>query len=343
MRALILHGPRDLRLQEVEEPTPGPGEVVVEVDYAMTCATDGKILRNGRHPALPPMPAAFGHEATGHVVAVGTGLSWPVVGDAVVIANSAPCGTCFFCTRDRSSLCESLVYLWGTYAERVLVPAPIVAVNLLPRPAGLDPRLAAMIEPLACAIRGVQRSQAADGDTVVIVGGGVQGQFLTACLARRGCQVIVCDPHGERRERALRFGAVRALDAPRDDAGVRRVRAETPGGRGADVVFEAVGRPETWQIAVGLARSAGEVNLYGGSPPGSTVTFPTEPLHYAEVSIQGSYHHTPQAVRDALALLVESAAPFAELVGEPVGLEEVATVLAESGAKRPVVPSVATT
>ncbi len=335
---MILHGPGDLRLQEVADPSPAPGEVVLQVDYAMTCATDAKMLRHGRHPALPEPPAPFGHEATGHVVAVGEGVAWPSVGDAVVVANSAPCGDCFYCLRERPSLCESLVYLWGAFAERVLVPARIVAINMLARPDGLDPRLAAMIEPLACAIRGVQQSQAAHGDMVVIVGGGVQGQLLTACLARRGCQVIVCDPHQDRRDRALRFGAVRALDAPRDDADVRSVRAETPGGRGADVVFEAVGRPETWQVAVGLVRPAGEVNLYGGCPPGSTVTLPTERLHYHELRIQGSYHHTPEAVREALALLVESAAPFAELIGEPIGLAEVATVLGESGVKRPVVP-----
>lgn len=335
---MILHGPGDLRLQEVADPSPAPGEVVLQVDYAMTCATDAKMLRHGRHPALPEPPAPFGHEATGHVVAVGDGVTWPAVGDAVVVANSAPCGVCFYCLRERPSLCESLVYLWGAFAERVLVPARIVAVNMLARPDGLDPRLAAMIEPLACAIRGVQQSQAAHGDTVVIVGGGVQGQLLTACLARRGCQVVVCDPHQDRRDRALRFGAVRALDAPRDDADVQSVRAETPGGRGADVVFEAVGRLETWQVAVELARPAGEVNLYGGCPPGSTVTLPTERLHYHELRLQGSYHHTPEAVREALALLVDSAAPFAELVGEPIGLAEVATVLAESGVKRPVVP-----
>ncbi len=335
---MILHGPGDLRLQEVADPSPAPGEVVLQVDYAMTCATDAKMLRHGRHPALPEPPAPFGHEATGHVVAVGEGVAWPAVGDAVVVANSAPCGDCFYCLRERPSLCESLVYLWGAFAERMLVPARIVAINMLARPDGLDPRLAAMIEPLACAIRGVQQSQAAHGDTVVIVGGGVQGQLLTACLARRGCQVVVCDPHQDRRDRALRFGAVRALHAPRDDADVRSVRVETPGGRGADVVFEAVGRPETWQVAVGLVRPAGEVNLHGGCPPGSTVTLPTERLHYHELRIQGSYHHTPEAVREALALLVESAAPFAELVGEPIGLAEVATVLSESGVKRPVVP-----
>lgn len=339
MRALILYGPGDLRLEDVPAPVPAPGEVVLDVEYAMTCATDAKMLRNGRHPALPDPPAPFGHEATGRVASVGPGVDGFAVGDAVVVANSAPCGGCFFCGRGRPSLCESLVYLSGAFAERLRVPARIVATNMLPRPPVLDPRLAPMIEPLACAIRGAERSEAGEGDTVVILGGGVQGQFLTACLARRGCQVLVCDPHPDRRELALRFGAARAVEAPRDAEGVAAVVSATPGGRGADVVFEAVGRPETWQTAVALARPGGEVNLYGGCPVGTSVTLPTGPLHYGELRIQGSYHHTPAAVRAALEMLTAGATPFGDLVGETVGLEDVPTVLAESGAKRPVVPS----
>ena len=338
MRALILHGPGDLRLDEVPEPQPAPGEVVLDVEYAMTCATDAKMLRNGRHPALPDPPAPFGHEATGRICAVGAGVDGFAMGDPVVVANSAPCGECFFCRRDRPSLCESLVYLSGAFAERLRVPARIVAKNMLRRPDILDPRLAAMIEPLACAIRGVERSEAGDGDTVIVLGGGVQGQFLTACLARRGCRVVLCDPHPGRRASALRFGAERVADALRDHGGIQAVRAETPGGRGADVVFEAVGRPETWQMAAALARPGGEVNLYGGCPAGSAVTFPTEPLHYGELRLQGSYHHTPAAVRAALDMLTAGLAPFADLVGETVGLDEVPTVLAVSGAKRPVDP-----
>jgi L-iditol 2-dehydrogenase len=339
MRALILHGPGDLRLEEVPDPVPGPGEVVLRVEYAMTCATDAKMLRNGSHPALPPVPAPFGHEATGVVAAVGAGVRGVALGDAVVVANSAPCGVCFSCGRGRPGLCESLVYLWGAFAERLLVPARIVERNLIARPPDLDPRLASMIEPLACAVRGVERSDAGRGDTVVVLGGGVQGQFLTACLSARGCEVVVCDPHESNRRRAVRFGAADVRDAPRDDAGIASVRAATPGGRGADVVFEAVGRPETWQAAVAIARRGGEVNLYGGCAPGSVVTFPTGPLHYDELTIKGSYHHTPETVRGALALLRSGRIPFDELVGGTVGLAEVPTVLAASGPKRPVDPS----
>ncbi len=338
VRALILHGADDLRLETVPDPTPGPGELVLRTECAMTCATDAKIMRHGGHPAFPALPAPMGHEVTGEVVAVGAGVTAVSVGDRVVAANSAPCGDCRGCARGRPGLCDDLSYLWGTFADYVRVPARIVAVNTIPRPPGLPLELAPLIEPLACAIHGVDRSAAAAGEQVVVLGGGVQGQFLTACLAARGCQVTVCDPHPERRARALRFGAVRALDAPHDDREAAVVASELAGGRGADVVFEAIGRPETWQLAVAIAGRGGEVNLYGGCRAGTTVTLPTQPIHYDELRLQGSYHHTPQTVRAALAMLVAGVAPFGELIGPPVGLAGVGAVLATSGPKRPVVP-----
>jgi L-iditol 2-dehydrogenase len=105
------------------------------------------------------------------------------------------------------------------------------------------------------------------------------------------------------------------------------------------VVFEAVGRPETWRMAVTLARPGGEVNLYGGCAPGTTVELSTAELHYAELRLQGSYHHTPTAVRRALGLLAEGRAPYRELLGPPIGLAEVPAALSASGTKRPVLPT----
>ncbi len=157
MRALVLHGPDDVRLEELPVPQPAPGEVVLQVTRALTCATDAKMLRQGRHPALPPPPAPLGHEACGVVAAIGDGVQGVREGDAVVVANSAPCGECPPCRRGRPSLCESIVYLSGAFAEYLRVPARIVQRNMLPLPPGLDPARAAMVEPLACAVRGVER------------------------------------------------------------------------------------------------------------------------------------------------------------------------------------------
>ncbi len=339
MRALFLHGAGDLRLEEVPDPEPGPGEIVVRVDAALTCATDAKMLRAGAHPALGPLPAPFGHEAAGTVAAAGAGVRRPRPGDAVVVANSAPCGRCPACREGRESLCESIVYLTGAFAELLRVPARIVARNTLPLPAGLEPALGAMAEPLACALHTADRCGARPGEAALVLGGGVQGQLLAGALARRGCRVHVADPHPERRARALRFGAEEAHEAPRTDEAIAALRRALPGGRGAPVVVEAVGRPEAWRAAAALARPGGEVTLHGGCPPGSEVALPTGPLHYQELTLRGSYHHTPAAVRAAVAMLAARALPFAELIGEPVGLAGVGDVLSrEPGVKRPVFP-----
>jgi L-iditol 2-dehydrogenase len=335
VRALILHRPGDIRLDEIPEPEPAPGEVILRVEVALTCATDAKMVRQGRHPALPMLPAPLGHEAVGTVEAVGAGAPWHP-GDRVVVANSAPCGACFYCDRGRPSLCEDLIYLSGAFAELLRVPARIAALNTLALPDGLAPTRAAMMEPLACAVRTVEGSAAAPGDTALVLGGGVQGLLLTALLSRRGCRVIVCDPHPERRERALAFGAAEALPAPRDAAAAARLRAATPGGRGADVVFEAVGRPEVWEVALDAARPGGEVSFHGGCAPGTRASLDTFSLHYREVTTRGSYHHTPETVRAALAHLTDGDAPYDDLLGGPIGLSDVPAALAEGGVKRPV-------
>ena len=338
VRALVLHGPGDLRLEDVPVPEPAPGEVVLAVERALTCATDAKILRNGTHPSIAPVPAPLGHEVCGVVSAVGDGVEGVREGDLMVAANSAPCGQCPPCAVGRPSLCEHITYLYGAYAEYLRVPAPIVARNLLPVPAGLAPERAAMVEPLACAVRGVQRVEAGEGDEVVVLGGGTQGTLIAGLLAVRGCRVTLCDPHEERRERALRFGAARAMDAPRDADAIQAVRDAHGDGRGPAAVVEAVGRPDAWEAAVAIARPGGEVLLYGGCAPGTTVTLPTFPLHYGELAIRGSYHPTPEAVREALAHLAANDAPYDELLGDTITLEDVPGILtAGSGLKRPVV------
>jgi L-iditol 2-dehydrogenase len=338
MRALILHGPDDLRLQEVPRPEPGDGEIVVAIDAALTCATDAKTLVRGGHPSLGPLPAAFGHEGTGSVAATGAGVSGVAVGDAVAIANSAPCGSCEWCRAGREGLCAGITYLGGTYAEYLLVPAPIVAVNVVPRPVGLAASLAALAEPVACGVRAAERSSVRPGECVVVLGGGLQGQVIGMALARRGCEVVLCDPHPDRRELALRMGVQRVADAPRDAAGIARVRDLTPGGLGAHATVAAVGAIGVWEAAVALTRPGGEVNFHGGPAPDAILGVPAARLHYLEITLQASYHHTPGTFRRALAMIDADRDRFGALLGPEIGLEQVADTLAAHGPKRIVRP-----
>ena len=337
MRALILYGPGDLRLEERPVPVPGPGEMVIRVTAALTCATDTKILARGAHPSLGPVPVPFGHEGAGVVTAVGRGAP-TLEGRRVAVANSAPCGACEWCRAGRPGLCPDIVYLSGTYAEYLRVPARIAAVNLVECPAGLEPVLAALAEPVACGLRGAERSRAATGECVIVLGGGLQGQVVCWALARRGCEVVVCDPHPARRALARRMGASATDDAPRDAIGISRVRSRTPGGRGAHVTFAAVGSAEVWATAVALARPGGEVNLHGGPRPDEVLHVPAAPVHYDELTLQASYHHTPATFRAALAAIAAEPDLFSGLLGSEIALEDVAAVLAAGGAKRVVRP-----
>jgi L-iditol 2-dehydrogenase len=339
MRALVLYGPEDLRELELAIPEPGAGEVVVAIEAALTCATDAKTWRRGAHPSLGPLPARFGHEGAGVIAAVGEGVVGFSVADPIVMANSAPCEVCEWCLRGRWGVCPNLVYLNGTYAEYVCVPAAIVAANLIIRPHDLPAHVAALTEPVACGVRAVERSVAAAGDVVIILGGGLQGQVACGEFARRGCEVILCDPHRERRALARAMGASQVADAPRTAAECADLRAMTPGGLGAHVTVAAVGDARVWETAAGVVRPGGEVNFHGGPAPHDTVRLDATRLHYQEITLQASYHHTPHSVRTALDRITENPELFGRLLGDEIPLNQVAHALRAGGVKRIVRPT----
>ena len=306
MLAAIFYAPQDLRLEERPVPQPGPGEVLLQVAVATTCGTDLKALRRG-HPVLfKRTPAGFGHEVAGIVAATGTGVTGCSEGDAVAVANSAPCQQCFSCQRGDFSLCEDLLFLNGAYAEYLLVPARIARLNLYRLPPTLSLIAAALTEPLACALHGVDASDIRAGDTVVILGAGPLGLLLAALASQRGAQVIVTGHGSQRLGLAQRLGASITLDVTGLSYAQQReiICAQTGQGRGADVVIEAVGTPETWELAVDLARPGGLVNFFGGCASGSEITLSTYPLHYHELTLKGVFHHTPAYFARALEMIV---------------------------------------
>ena len=300
MRALRLHGPGDLRLEDVPDPVPGQGEVLLQVEVALTDGTDLKAYRRGHPVLLGPPPSLFGHEVCGIDVATGR---------RVVAANSAPCGACAACARGQETLCEHLFPLLnGAYAELLLVPERIARRNLLPVPPGLPPEVAAMAEPLACCLHGVDAAGVQRGDTVAVVGLGPIGLMLCACVADAGGQPVAVGSRTQRRALAASFGAVAA------DAG------------GADVVIEAAGTVEAWEGAFELVRPGGTVLAFGGLPRDARVAVDPYRIHYEEVRLVGAFHHTPRQFRAALAFLASGAYPFERLITHEVGLEGVAAL-----------------
>jgi L-iditol 2-dehydrogenase len=303
VRALRWHRPGDLRVEDVARPEPGPGDVLVQVEVALTDATDRKAYLRG-HPILlgePPVP--FGHEFCGVDVATGR---------RVVAANSAPCGECAACARGEQTLCENLLPLLnGAYAEFLVVPERIAGTNLLPVPDGLPAHVAALVEPLACCLHGVERAQIEPGREVAVVGAGPIALMLCASTADAGGRPVLVGGRPERRALAPLFGA-RAGD-----------------GRNADVAIEASGAEAGWRDAVELARPGGTVVLFSGLPRDAQVSLDAYRLHYDELTLRGAFHHTPRTVRAALAFLASGAYPWERLVTHETGLEGVAALFDE--------------
>jgi L-iditol 2-dehydrogenase len=298
VRALLFYGPGDLRVEDVPEPEPEPGDVVVQVEVALTDGTDAKTFIRGHPVLLGELPSPFGHEFGGIDVATGR---------RVVAANSAPCGNCPPCRRGQEELCANLYPLLnGAYAEYVLVPAHIAERNLLQVPAGLASEVAALVEPLACCLHGVARAGIEAGQTAAVVGPGPIGLMLCAAARDAGATVVVVGGRDERRELAADFGAI-----PGD-------------GQGADIVIEAAGTEESWADAVELVRAGGTVLFFGGRERGTELALDTYRLHYEELTLLGSFHHTPRTVRAALAFLASGAHPWERLITHQVGLDEVA-------------------
>ena len=329
MLAAMFYAPMDVRLEERPVPHVGPGEVLLQVAAATTCGTDVKTYRRG-HPLLfRNPPAGFGHEVAGRIVATGSGVTGYREGDAVVVANSAPCFQCFYCRRGQYSLCEDLLLLNGAYAEYLLVPERIVRHGLYRLPAGTTYVAAALTEPLACALHGVDASEIARGDTVAILGAGSLGLLLAAVARLRGARVILTGRGSERLALAKRFGADTVIDvsAMSLQEQLDAVREQIEGKRGADVVIEAVGTPETWEMAAQMTRPGGLVNFFGGCPSGTRITLETRPLHYSELTIKGVFHHTPAYFAQALDLINSHQVDVEALITEQVPLSDLLTIL----------------
>ena len=303
MLAGVLRGKEDLRMEHVPMPVAGPGELVVQVGVALTCGTDLKVYRRGYHAKMLTQDRLFGHELAGTVVQVGAGVENFSVGDRVVPLNSAPCDECFFCRNGQQNLCDDLLFNNGAYAEFIRIPARIVAKNTLRLPDDMPFEHAALTEPLACVMRGLEESNARAGQTAIVLGAGPIGLLFIHAAALEGLHVIAVVKRVDQVATAKKFGAEHVVRIADVDDPIAAARALTPDGRGADIVFEAVATPEAWQWAVQMARKGGLINLFGGPPAGTTVAFDTNLLHYSDLTIKASFHHTPASVRSAFALL----------------------------------------
>ncbi len=338
MAAALFYGPRDMRVEEVDKPRVNAGELLIKVEVTLTCGTDVKMYRRG-HTLTSKLPMIIGHEFAGVVEAMGDGVKGFQVGMRVAAANSAPCNLCFFCKRGNPNLCEQVrkrligFSVQGAYAEYVVVPETIVKQNTHIIPSHCSFREAALLEPLSCVVHGNELAGIALGDTVVVMGAGPIGLLHMKLAKIRGAgEVVAVDLVNSRLEDARDFGADCTVN-PREGGEMEKVK-ELTAGRGADVVIEAVGLPETWAKAVEMTRKGGIAVLFGGCPADSIVALPTEEIHYGELTVRGVFHHTPWAVERAFRLICTGAVKAEQLITDTMPLRDVNKALEMMGEGR---------
>jgi L-iditol 2-dehydrogenase len=326
MMAAVLYGREDLRLERVAVPQAGAGELLVRVGAALTCGTDLKVYRRGYHAMMLKPPILFGHELAGVVVEAGAGVTSFDVGDRVVALNSAPCDVCFFCRHGQQNLCEDLLFNNGAYAEFIKIPARIVEKNTLRIPDDVPFEHAALTEPLACVVRGLEESGAQAGDTMVVIGAGPIGLMFMHAAELAGVHVMAVVKREDQIATSKLFGASKVVQVGAVEDVVSAIRELTPQGRGADVVIEAVATPATWEWAVDMVRKGGVVNFFGGPPSGTKVQLDTNRLHYGDITLKASFHHTPATCRTAFELVTSGRFKCVEYITGRVSLDEVPAV-----------------
>jgi L-iditol 2-dehydrogenase len=323
MTAAVLYGSEDLRIEKIDVPVVAPDEVLLRVRVALTDGTDLKVWQRGYHAKMIQPPAIFGHEVVGEIAALGKRVDarWHV-GTRVIAANSAPCLRCYHCRRGQENLCEDLLFNNGAYAEYMRIPGRIVMENMLEVPHSVDDGSAALVEPLACVLRGVHEMEVRTGDTSVVIGCGPIGLKFVRMLSRRGVRVIAVARRAAPLEIARRLGAFATIDVTHVADVVAAVRELTEDGRGTDSVVEAAGNPATWKQALAMVRRGGVVNFFSGLPSGTHVEIEPAAIHYSEIKIISPFHHTPRFIREALEAIRRGDILSHDFVTEEIRLDE---------------------
>ncbi len=326
MKAQRFYGPKDVRFENIDIPVISEGEALVRIKSALTCGSDLKTYLRG-HPTMIEKGAVFGHEWAGDIVELGNGVDIFKVGDRVAAMNSVPCFKCYYCKLEHYSMCENLVYNNGAYAEYVKIPADILKINTLKIPDHLDYREAAITEPLACVVQGIEESNIQAGDMIAINGAGPIGLMWVMLAKLKGARVISLDLSDERLACATDLGAEFTVNVSKIEDQVEEVKGLTEDGKGVDVSIDATGVPAVWEKAILMGRKGSTINLFGGCKSGTSINIDTGILHYSNLTIKGVYHHTPYYVKKACKLISSGQVDAKRFITSDMPLEKLSDAL----------------
>lgn len=321
MKSYFLVEPGRMEMRETPVPKPEAGELIIKVETALTCGTDLKAFRRG-HPKMP-MPTPFGHEFSGVIIDAGQSVNGWREGDAIMGVHTAPCGDCYYCRRQLENLCPVTMdtMLMGAYAEYIKLPRPVVERNTFHKPDSLSYEEAAILEPLACVVHGIDPLPIREDDHVLIIGAGSIGLMHILMARLKGAhKIIVSGKHEERLQLAKELGADHLIDAAQDDT--RQTVMDLTNGYGANWVIECTGRPEVWETTMDMVAKGGGIVLFGGCAAGTMVSVDTGRLHYDQITMIGTFHFTPRDVARAHQLLIERQINVSKLISDKFPLEK---------------------
>ena len=300
MRASRLHGIRDLRIDQLPRPEPGPGQVLLKVASVGVCGSDVHYYLHGRiGTQVVAAPIIMGHEFSARVAELGPGVEDLAVGQLVSVEPGISCGKCELCLHGHPNLCPNVRFcgtppIDGVFAEYTVMPAE----NCFRLPEGFGPIEGAMLEPLGIAIHTVDLAHLRTGQTVAVIGAGPIGLLIAAVAKAAGAtQILMTEPLAHRRRFALEYVADAALNPEEVDV-VAEIRQLTDG-RGVDVAFEAAGESDTPQQAAAVARIGGTV-VVAGIPANDTMNFDASTVRQKGLTVKAvrrMKHTYPRAIR----------------------------------------------
>jgi len=326
IKAVVYHGPLDVRCEPVPMPACGADEIRVQVDACAVCGSDWKAYKSG-NPRMRP-PITIGHEFTGLIETIGADVHGFALGERVVMATSISCGECLYCRRGWRNLCTDLrpmgFYYNGGMAEFVTVPSRgLQQGHVVKVPAAVPSVHAALAEPVSCCVNSAENCGIVKGDVVAVLGAGPMG-ILNACVAREygASRIILSELNPARLKQAEAFGFDRLVNPASDDL-AKAIMDET-GGYGADVVIVAAPAAQPQEQAMTLVRKRGTVCLFASLPAGkSTLSVDSRPMHYGELRVVGTSDSTAAHVRRAVELIAGGSLPVGKIASHVLELEDI--------------------
>ena len=323
MKAAVYRGPNEVHIEEVAAPTPGPGEVVLQVQACGVCGTDLKKIVHGDLPA----PRIFGHEVAGRIAAVGSGVRDWKPEDRAVFFHHIPCRSCDLCREKAYAQCAQYLRVGttagfepagGGFAEYVRVMDWIVRDGLVRIPDGVSDEEATFVEPVNTCLKGIEKAGIRAGSSVLILGAGPVGLMLLQLAKRAGGTVLVADPITERLEMARKLGAAETFPSPGG-----KIRAP-----GADVALVAAAAPQAVQAAIDSVRPAGRVVLFAQTRVGEMAPVDVGQIGKLEKELVGSYSASIDLQQEAARLVFTRKIQVAPLVTHRFGLDRIDEALA---------------